>query len=92
MQSMEAQYELTDEQKQVIVDAFLAAAEAVREWWERIMEMVREAAKALSAFLESIRVRVQRYQWYLKLRKLYMPAWLAWWIAKLIPRRLLLMC
>ena len=84
--------ELTDDQIEAMKKALQAAADAIRELWECILEAVREAAKALSDFITSIYDAYKRTRIFYKLRSYHIPYSVAWWIAKMIPRRLLLMC
>lgn len=88
---MEAKPQLTDEQIQALGRAVQAAAEAIQEFVNRVAEIFTAAMKSLSELLARIITAYRRKSLYFKLRSLNVPHVLSYWIAKLMPHRLLLM-
>jgi len=84
--------ELTNEQIEAMKKALQAAVNVIREWWEKVLEAIRAAAKVLSDFITSIYDAYKRTRIFYKLRSYHISYSVAWWIAKMIPRQLLLMC
>ena len=85
------QTQLTAEQIESIGKAFQAIADALRNFWEMIVDAVRKAAKILAEIVARFEGSYHRTLLYYKLRSFHVPHIVAYWIAKLMPRKLLLM-
>jgi hypothetical protein len=85
------QTKITAEQVEAISAAYRAAAVEIKELWELIIEEIRKVAKILSEFLRRIDTAFRRTRLYYRLLSFKIPRIFSYWIARLMPRRLLLM-
>jgi hypothetical protein len=85
------QTKITAEQVEAIGAAFRSAAVEIEKMLELLIDAMHKAGKILSEFLRRLGDAFRRTRLYCRLRSFKIPHIFAYWIARLMPRRLLLM-
>lgn len=88
---METNTVITNEMSDELIEVLQTIGNAIQELWNRIIEAVRAVAKFMSEWLYRISIAYRRKVLYFNLRSFHVPHILAYWIAKLMPPRFLMM-